>query len=108
MRRPPESTRVRSSAASDVYKRQVHNDETSIGKFGLAYKSNIQRKLDNQYYTEAEASLARGRISGAENIVKNDAAHFCVTQGKKMQIVKLKTEGAGLHGVARLTFKCGE
>lgn len=48
----------------------VHNDETSIGKFGLAYKSNIQRKLDNQYYTEAEASLARGRISGAENIVK--------------------------------------
>ncbi|HGE5815920.1 TPA: hypothetical protein ACGGRD_004468, partial [Escherichia coli] len=26
----------------------------------------------------------------------------------KMQIVKLKTEGAGLHGVARLTFKCGE
>ncbi|EFH7116727.1 hypothetical protein GL618_08755 [Escherichia coli] len=86
----------------------VHNDETSIGKFGLAYKSNIQRKLDNQYYTEAEASLARGRISGAENIVKNDAAHFCVTQGKKMQIVDLKTEGAGLHGVARLTFKCGE
>ncbi|MDD0464343.1 hypothetical protein PS005_19895 [Shigella sonnei] len=84
----------------------VHNDETSIGKFGLAYKSNIQRKLDNQYYTEA--SLARGRISGAENIVKNDAAHFCVTQGKKMQIVDLKTEGAGLHGVARLTFKCGE
>ena len=56
----------------------VHNDETSIGKFGLAYKSNIQRKLDNQYYTEAEASLARGRISGAENIVKNDATHFCV------------------------------
>ena len=86
----------------------VHNDETSIGKFGLAYKSNIQRKLDNQYYTEAEASLARGRISGAENIVKNDAANFCVTQGKKMQIVNLKTEGAGLHGVARLTLKCGE
>lgn len=24
-----------------------------------------------------------------------------------MQIVDLKTEGAGLHGVARLTFKCG-
>ncbi|MEK8496251.1 hypothetical protein P2O65_10750, partial [Escherichia coli] len=40
--------------------------------------------------------------------LKNDAAHFCVTQGKKMQIVDLKTEGAGLHGVARLTFKCGE
>ncbi|MGE9199112.1 hypothetical protein ACQKH4_01845, partial [Escherichia coli] len=39
---------------------------------------------------------------------QNDAAHFCVTQGKKMQIVDLKTEGAGLHGVARLTFKCGE
>ncbi|EOT8684699.1 hypothetical protein ACTJ5F_003115, partial [Escherichia coli] len=26
----------------------------------------------------------------------------------KMQIVELKTEGVGLHGVARLTFKCGE
>ncbi|MDZ8859094.1 hypothetical protein SND68_03915, partial [Escherichia coli] len=61
-----------------------------------------------QHHPEAEASLARGRISGAENIVKNDAVHFCVTQGKKMQIVDLKTEGAGLHGVARLTFKCGE
>ena len=80
-------------------------DETSIGKFG-AYKSNIQRKLDNQTH-EAEASLAK-RISGAENTVKNDATHFCVTQGKKMQIVELKTEGVGLHGVARLTFKCGE
>ncbi|MCM4411409.1 hypothetical protein MMS02_18190, partial [Escherichia coli] len=27
---------------------------------------------------------------------------------QKMQIVELKTEGVGLHGVARLTFKCGE
>lgn len=87
----------------------VHNDETSIGKFGLAYKSNIQRKLDNQYYTEAEAFFSRGvEYLVQENIVKNDATHFCVTQGKKMQIVELKTEGVGLHGVARLTFKCGE
>lgn len=85
----------------------VHNDETSIGKFGLAYKSNIQRKLDNQYYTEAEASLARGRISGAENIVKM-MQPISVLLRAKMQIVDLKTEGAGLHGVARLTFKCGE
>lgn len=84
----------------------VHTDETSVGKFGLAYKSHIQRKLDNQYYTEAETSLARGRISGAEEIVKTDATKFCVTQGKKMQIINLATEGAGLHGVARLTFKC--
>lgn len=85
----------------------VHNDETSIGKFGLAYKSNIQRKLDNQYYTEAEASLARGRISGAENIVKMMQL-ISVLLRAKMQIVELKTEGVGLHGVARLTFKCGE
>ncbi len=35
----------------------VHNDETSIGKFGLAYKSNIQRKLDNQYYTGNDSNL---------------------------------------------------
>lgn len=35
----------------------VYTDETNVGKFALAYKSNIQRKLDNQYYTEAEASL---------------------------------------------------
>lgn len=84
----------------------VHNEETTVGKFGLAYKSKIQRKLDNQYYTEAEASLARGRISGAEEIVKTDATQFCVTQGKKMQIVDLTTEGVALHGVARLTFKC--
>ncbi len=62
----------------------VHNDETSIGKFGLAYKSNIQRKLDNQYYTEAEASFSQGaEYLVQKNIVKNDAAHFCVTQGKK-------------------------
>lgn len=60
----------------------VHNDETSIGKFGLAYKSNIQRKLDNQYYTEAEASLA-GQNIWCRKYSKNDAAHFCVTQGKK-------------------------
>lgn len=85
----------------------VHNDETSIGKFGLAYKSNIQRKLDNQYYTEAEASLAVGRISGAENIVKMMQL-ISVLLRAKMQIVELKTEGVGLHGVARLTFKCGE
>lgn len=85
----------------------VQHEETSLGKFGLAYKSNIQRKLDNQYYTEAEASLARGRIAGAEKIVKADASSFCTTQGKKMQVVNLATEGVGLHGLARLTFKCG-
>ncbi len=61
----------------------VHNDERSIGNFGLAYKSNIQRKLDNQYYTEAESSFSQGRNFGAE-FRKNDAAHFCVTQGKKI------------------------
>ncbi len=87
----------------------VHNDETSIGKFGLAYKSNIQRKLDNQYYTEAEASLARGQNIWCRKYSKKMMQPISVLlRAKKMQIVDLKTEGAGLHGVARLTFKCGE
>lgn len=84
----------------------VHNNKTSISKFSLAYKSNIQRKLNNQYYTKAKASLAKSKISSAKNIVKNNATHFCVTQSKKMQIVKLKTKSVKLHSVARLTFKC--
>lgn len=84
----------------------VSPDHTTVGNFGLAYKSNIQRKLDNQYYVEAEASLARGRISGAEEIVKKDAQNFCVSQGKKAEVVKLDKEGVGLHGVAKLTFTC--
>ncbi len=87
----------------------VHNDETSIGKFGLAYKSNIQRKLDNQYYTEAEVSLAGGQNIWCRKYSKKMMQPISVLlRAKKMQIVDLKTEGAGLHGVARLTFKCGE
>src|SRR5665811_1859621 len=35
IRRPPRSTRVRSSAASDVYKRQRNNNPSSAGALGL-------------------------------------------------------------------------
>ncbi len=34
----------------------VHNDEKVSVNLALHIKSNIERKLDNQYYTEAEAS----------------------------------------------------
>lgn len=84
----------------------VSNDHTDVGKFGLAYKSNIQRKLNNQYYTEAEASLARGRVTGAVEIVEKDAKNFCAAQGRQVEVVNLDRQARMLHGVARLTFMC--
>ncbi len=55
----------------------VHNDETSIVKFGLAFKSTIQRKLEYQYSNESEAYFTTDQITGSQNNLINDATTLC-------------------------------
>src|SRR5665811_2459071 len=53
IRRPPRSTRVRSSAASDVYKRQVYN---------LAAQSHVRVSFDEPEYTGDVTGLGTIRL----------------------------------------------
>ncbi|EUM16599.1 hypothetical protein L465_00413 [Enterobacter sp. BIDMC 29] len=84
----------------------VENDRTDVG-VGLAYHSNISKNTDGTYTAAVEASPLRGRISGAQALVTQDAVEKCHTLNKGMKVVKDETESHLLiNGVARLTFKC--
>src|SRR5450756_2389258 len=70
IRRPPRSTQSRSSAASDVYKRQVHNvcRGNSIDVKGK-YISEILSKLKRQILdVEVEISFKRRKYNGKEKL----------------------------------------
>src|SRR5665811_228424 len=60
IRRPPRSTRVRSSAASDVYKRQQHDT------FGLTHQRG-QQVLGGDL---GVVLLARERLGGADGLAR--------------------------------------
>ena len=66
IRRPPRSTRVRSSAASDVYKRQA--DITSLVNFSLLNeffskkKINVKRVVTQKFFLERMGIIERAKI----------------------------------------------
>src|SRR5665811_1388182 len=59
IRRPPRSTRVRSSAASDVYKRQTFENLVMAAVMGERNSEDSRRKSD-----AVRAGLARRRAAG--------------------------------------------
>ncbi|AFJ45645.1 hypothetical protein [Shimwellia blattae] len=85
----------------------VQNDKTDFHGLGLTYQSQVKQLADGNWYTEAEAAPAAGRVSGAVGTVNKTAVDFCRTKNKTMQEVKTDTDSHLLvNGVARLTFRC--
>src|SRR5450756_3174364 len=67
IRRPPRSTQSRSSAASDVYKRQLH---------GRATRVDVTRALDTveEHLNEQAQHPAPARAAGAQGSAHGDGA----------------------------------
>src|SRR5665811_916383 len=85
IRRPPRSTRVRSSAASDVYKRQMQMNgkgakiwEEMTGK-AYSEQSNIAIVLDNIVYSAP--GVTTGPISGGRSEI---TGNFGITEGQDL------------------------
>ena len=66
IRRPPRSTQSRSSAASDVYKRQVkiNSDENQAlaGQFGVRGIPNVKAVVDGQVVNEFTGALPESAV----------------------------------------------
>ena len=73
IRRPPRSTQSRSSAASDVYKRQVKRCAEKLVEAGYL-RSNVKKGVGVEYYDTGLAGL-RIQVSGyTYHEVKNNQA----------------------------------
>src|SRR5665811_472005 len=83
IRRPPRSTRVRSSAASDVYKRQVFGDYVSIYNFAQSIADGATVPL---YYEarKPELQLDAGELKDELDALLDEAA-LDEEQEKKVQ-----------------------
>ena len=70
IRRPPRSTQSRSSAASDVYKRQ--DDEDSKAVAALLRKHQVADEIANwlEPYTEAELNVARQALDQEMDLIR--------------------------------------
>ncbi|ATM74881.1 Uncharacterised protein [Serratia fonticola] len=85
----------------------VKNDKTEVGAIGLSYHSNVEKLADGNYVASVEASLGRGRVSGAQGLVARDAIAYCNAMNKNMKVIKEETDSHLLvNGVAKLTFSC--
>ncbi|MFM5523776.1 hypothetical protein [Aeromonas jandaei] len=85
----------------------VKNDKTTIQGVGLTYHSNVNKLDDGNYFTEVEAALFAGRISGATSQASKNAVDYCKAQNKTMKEVRMERDSHLLvNGVARLTFQC--
>ena len=56
IRRPPRSTRVRSSAASDVYKRQVWDDHADFERYWYSDEITALREAALNYFNKPLSS----------------------------------------------------
>ena len=93
IRRPPRSTQSRSSAASDVYKRQVE-DGTVKGGFGSAVAEFM---VENHYTPEmvflGVPDLSLIHISEPTRLLSISYAVFCLKKKTRTKIVYiLRTE----------------
>src|SRR5665811_996258 len=72
IRRPPRSTRVRSSAASDVYKRQVFNVgtgiETSVNALAAGIAAAVGREVEIRHVDRRDIDNIRRRVVNIEKI----------------------------------------
>ena len=72
-----------------------------------AWQSEALRIGDDTYQVSANASPARGGVTGAIEMALTNANKKCDSLGKKIEVLDIKTENAfPANGVATVTFKC--
>lgn len=78
-----------------------------LGMTGCAWNSDVLEVGDGKYQVSANASPARGAITGARNMALSSANKKCADLGKKIEVIDIEAEHAfPANGVATVTFAC--
>lgn len=74
---------------------------------GCAWQSDALQVDPNTFQTSANASPARGGMTGAQQMALTNANTKCASLGKQIHVTDIKTEHAfPANGVATVTFEC--
>ena len=74
---------------------------------GCAWQSEALKIGDDTYQVSANASPARGGITGAREMALTNANAKCDSLGKKINVTDIQSELAfPANGVATVTFTC--
>jgi stage III sporulation protein SpoIIIAA len=74
---------------------------------GCAWQSAVLKVGEDTYQVSANASPARGGITGAREMALVSANEKCDALGKKITVTDIKSEYAfPVNGVASVTFTC--
>jgi len=72
-----------------------------------AWQSEAMKIGKDTYQVSANASPARGGVTGALEMALGNANGKCDSEGKQIEVTNIKTERAfPANGVATVTFKC--
>ena len=74
---------------------------------GCAWQSEARKVGDDTYQVSANASPARGGVTGARDMALKNANAKCDSLGKNINVTDMSTEHAWpTNGVATVTFTC--
>lgn len=74
---------------------------------GCAWQSQALKLGEDTYQVSANASPARGGVTGAREMALSNANEKCDSLKKKITVTDIKTEWAfPTNGVATITFTC--
>jgi hypothetical protein len=74
---------------------------------GCAWQSEAQKVGPDTYQVSANASPARGGVTGAQQMALANANKKCDSMHKEITVTDIKTEHAfPTNGVATITFTC--
>jgi hypothetical protein len=78
-----------------------------MGLAGCAWQSEALKVGENTYRVSANASPARGGVTGATQMALKNANKKCDSMGKSITVTETQTEHAWpTNGVATVTFTC--
>src|SRR5678815_4992571 len=116
IRRPPRSTLDRSSAASDVYKRQVFGEGIAEA-MGIPYSSTALRRVTHDKSLTGMKRLERVQTIGSSyklakpNVVRNKQVMIVddvLTTGATLEACALALKDAEVASIRMVTIACGE
>lgn len=80
---------------------------TAVTMVACAWQSKALKIGDDTYQVSANASPARGGVTGARGLTLGNANKHCESLAKSIEVVDIETEHAfPANGVATVTFKC--